>query len=191
MTLPTRRLLPLLALIAVAHACAPGDEPEERGESSATDEAAVEAASPVAVDGLGALSYPLSPEQVIARFDVPAPPPPDDAGEVWCTMTWLPVAAGDSILAMFTDRGLVRVDVRDGRRRTGAGVGVGSTQEEVREAYGDAVDVTPHKYTDGSYLTIREASGGRALVFETDEAATVTTFRVGALPEVGWIEGCS
>jgi hypothetical protein len=186
MTLPSRLLL--LVLVVTVHACAPSDQGAEPAGESST---AAEAAPTLAVDGLGELPYPMSPEELVARFGVSGPPSPEDDGEVWCTMTWLPVAAGDSILAMFTDRGLVRVDVRDTGRRTAAGVGVGSTEEEVRRAYGSAVEATPHKYTDGRYLTIRAPSGDRALVFETDEAATITTFRVGALPEVGWIEGCS
>jgi len=184
-------LIPLLTMLLLVEACLPSDESNGVRESSSAADGAPVAPVSLAVDGVGQLAFPVSSDEVAARFGVPMPPPPGDAGEVWCTMTWLPVAPGDSILSMFTDRGLVRMDVLDRGRRTAAGVGVGSTEEAIREAYGTAVEATPHKYTDGKYLTVPGPSGDRALVFESDGAGAVTTYRVGALPEVAWIEGCS
>ncbi|HSM07316.1 MAG TPA: hypothetical protein VK858_21995 [Longimicrobiales bacterium] len=184
MARPTLPFACLTALCLVA--CAPSDQADDPGRA-AVDESR---AALLALDGVGELAYPVPTAEVTARFGVPFPDLPEYPEAEWCEMTWLPLTPGDSILAMFTQQGLVRMDVRQGTRRTGRGVGIGSGEDEVRAAYGEGVEVTPHRYTDGSYLTVREPSGSRALVFETD-GRVVTMFRVGALPQVAWVEGCS
>lgn len=77
----------------------------------------------------------------------------------------------------------------DSEVRTDTGIGIGSTEAEVRRAYPD-LTAEPHVYTDGQYLNV-DLGDERQLVFETDEAGVVSSFRVGSLPEVGWVEGCS
>jgi len=89
---------------------------------------------------------------------------------------------GGSVLAMFIDHRIARIDVTDGTVATDAGVRVGDPPQRVLARYGDRVVATPHKYTDGQYLTVT-LDDDRRLVFETD-GASVTRYRVGRLPEV-------
>ena len=82
-----------------------------------------------------------------------------------------------------------------------SGLGIGSTEPEVYAAYGDQIEESLHPYLgeQGRYLTFVPRDAADAdyrLVFETNENAvlgerTVTTFRVGRIPEVEWIEGCA
>ena len=88
--------------------------------------------------------------------------------------------------------GTVRsVDVSSTGIETVAGIGVGSTEEEVRKAY-PWTRVQLHKYTSGHYLIIDigGVDGTRRLIFETD-GMRVTRYRVGRIPEVDWVEGCA
>ncbi len=115
-----------------------------------------------------------------------APGAPPAAGE--CLYVRAP-RVQPAAMFMITDGRVARVDVITPGLRTAAGVEVGSTERAVREAYGGRVTVSPHKYTTGSYLTVA-ADGAYRLVFETD-GEIVTRYRVGRLPEVEWVEGCS
>ena len=69
---------------------------------------------------------------------------------------------------------------------------VGMTEAALQALYDNGLQASPHKYTDGKYLSIN-ASGvaPTKLVFETDGAGVVTEWRVGLSPEVDYVEGCS
>ncbi|QDA57040.1 lectin [Thermomonas aquatica] len=69
---------------------------------------------------------------------------------------------------------------------------VGMRESELQKLYNNALHASPHKYSDGKYLSL--AASGVAptkLVFETDAQGVVTEWRVGVLPEVDYVEGCS
>ena len=87
---------------------------------------------------------------------------------------------------MFVDGKLARIDVRR-RGLTFRGVGVGSTEAEVRAAF-PKLTMEPHKYTDGRYLNVK-LSPTNGVVFETDKTK-VTRFRMGTFPAVEYVEGC-
>lgn len=96
------------------------------------------------------------------------------------------------VLAMYIDGRLARIDVIESGVATEGGIGIGDTAATVRERYGDALVETPHKYTaeqGGQYLTVA-AGDNRKIVFETD-GSRVTSYRIGRVPEVEWVEGCA
>ena len=97
--------------------------------------------------------------------------------------------APDGLMFMVVDGRVARVDVTAPGVPTDSGIAVGDTEERVREVYGERVTSSPHKYTDGRYLTVAPDAGHR-LVFETD-GQHVTRYRGGRTPEVEWVEGCS
>lgn len=83
------------------------------------------------------------------------------------------------------------VEVGNPAVRTKSGLGIGSTEAEVYEAFPGLVTGRPHVYIEGgSYLDFTpEDTPERIAVFDTD-GATVSYFRVG---EPGWataVEGC-
>jgi len=93
------------------------------------------------------------------------------------------------VMFMVVDGRIVRVDVTGADVLTDAGARIGDTEARVRELYDAGVSTTPHKYTDGHYLTVA-ADAEHRLVFETD-GQHVTRYHTGRLPEVEWVEGCS
>jgi hypothetical protein len=94
---------------------------------------------------------------------------------------------------MVVEGRLVRFDIDSAGPSTTDGVRVGDDTARVQQRYGPRVAVTPHKYTDGHYLTITPAApadSGYRIIFEAD-SGRITRFRAGRLPEVGWVESCS
>lgn len=88
---------------------------------------------------------------------------------------------------------LVRYDVGNDKEVAPGGGKVGMDADQIRKLYGDRVEEQPHKYVaGGKVLRIKADDGsGGALVFETDGAGKVTTWRVGQPPQVDYVEGCS
>ena len=88
---------------------------------------------------------------------------------------------------------VVRVDVSTTTIKTASGVGVGSTEDSVKNAYPDRIAVTPHKYVkQGHYLTyVSHDAPDRdvGMIFETD-GTQVTSFRVGTVTAIALVERC-
>lgn len=74
------------------------------------------------------------------------------------------------------------------------GLGVGSTEQEVLDTYGDAVTVEPHPYDEtGHYLVVEPPDHippAMLMIMETD-GERVTSFRAGHEDYVSLIEGCA
>ncbi|MEP6766299.1 MAG: hypothetical protein ABJB66_18445 [Gemmatimonadaceae bacterium] len=96
-------------------------------------------------------------------------------------------------LVMVVDGKIARVDVTTTDISTEAGARVGDTESHVQNLYPGRVQVTPHKYEDGHYLTIKSANIRDSLyriIFETS-SGRVTRYRAGLSPAVEYVEGCS
>lgn len=88
---------------------------------------------------------------------------------------------------------IVRVDVDSVGVKTEDGIGVGSTEAEVRAQYKTLAKVSAHPYEGpkGHYITVDRAGDRRyRMIFETD-GNVVTRFRVGRREAVDLIEGCA
>ena len=93
---------------------------------------------------------------------------------------------------MISDGRFARVGTESAKYAAPGGGKVGMREAQLQALYNHALKASPHKYTDGKYLSI--AASGVAptkLVFETDANGVVTEWRVGLLPEVDYVEGCS
>lgn len=106
-----------------------------------------------------------------------------------------PTAPIDGIGLMVVNDQVIRIDIWPGSPiKTRSGLGIGSTVEEVEAAYDEQIEVTPHPYGKGTYLTLTpDASGSNlySLVFEVDTEGKISQFRTGQLPAVTWVDGCS
>ena len=105
---------------------------------------------------------------------------------------YLDTGGRSRVYAMLVRDTVVRLDVRDSSVATDAGVRVGDAESRVRSLYPGSVTTQPHKYVQGGHYLIvsSPATSTRQIVFETD-GKRVTSYRVGRVPEVGWVEGCS
>lgn len=122
-----------------------------------------------------------------------ATPSPSPATWTMSEGGWGPIRAGMTVGAARAALGQVaRVEVTDSVVATTAGARVGDTETRINQLYPGRVQTSPHKYTDGHYLTVRGsgADSVQRLVFETD-GQRVTRYRGGRVPEVEWVEGCS
>ena len=106
-------------------------------------------------------------------------------------------ATADSLPAgvrVMVEQGRVaRVEVMEGSVQTSTGARIRDTEERIKRLYPNQVTVSPHKYTDGHYLTVvPTASGDSAyrIIFETD-GSRVLRYRAGTRPQVEYVEGCS
>ena len=101
--------------------------------------------------------------------------------------------APPGVLVMIEADSVVRIDVDSTAVATAAGARVGDSEARIDSLYPGRVTVSPHKYTDGHYLTITPAAPADSayrLVFETD-GQTVLRYRAGRLPAVQYVEGCA
>ena len=174
-------------IIACAVSCgerrdaAPAGEPSSRAGANTGGAPAwvvtAEGAGPIRAGMTLAEAAAASPVQLSAKRD-------------WSECTYIePSPAPEGLMFMVLDGRIARADVMTPEVPTAEGVRVGDSEARIYGAYGDDNVVrAPHKYTEGSYLTIAPDPNHR-LVFETD-GSRVTRFRAGRLPEVEWVEGC-
>jgi hypothetical protein len=106
-------------------------------------------------------------------------------------------ATADSLPAgvrvMVEQQRVARIDVFEGAVQTAKGARIGDSEERIKRLYPNQVTVSPHKYTDGNYLTVvptDAADSAYRIVFETD-GRRVLRYRAGTRPQVEYVEGCS
>lgn len=104
-----------------------------------------------------------------------------------------PKGGPNNVAFMVIQNRIARVDVLGSSITTLSGARIGDTESRIKSLYPGQIEVTPHKYTNGHYLTFMpkdQEDRNYRVVFETD-GQRVTGFRAGKLPEVEYVEGCS
>jgi serine/threonine protein kinase len=140
------------------------------------------------LEGLGPVRVGMTPDEVMAVLGEPIDFPGPECETVAAPDT-------DDIGFMFIDNRLARVNIWNGPVTTLSGMGIGSSEDEVKATYPGQIKVEPHPYEGGAgwhYLVFqpREASDqDRSLIFETD-GSQVVSFRAGETQAVSYIEGC-
>jgi hypothetical protein len=149
------------------------------------------AALRVTLYGIGPLRAGMSIAEASSALGVPLGLP-DDVDAAACSYLRWP-GGPEGVSVMVEHLSVARVDVRSGTVATEAGARIGDSDERIRRLYAGRVTASPHKYTEGQYLTVTPASPADSafrLIFET-EAGRVTRYRSGRLPQVEYVEGCS
>lgn len=94
---------------------------------------------------------------------------------------------------MFEDGKLTRISATEPSAiTTPRGLHVGSTDEEVRKAYGEGLKAEPHHYEEppAEYLTFWLKPGRSGVRFETDMHGKVESIHAG-LSSIQYVEGCA
>lgn len=75
-----------------------------------------------------------------------------------------------------------------------SGIGVGSSADELRAAYGDLLEERPSPFdpaiTEFVLVPVDEADADQRVIFEVDGSGTVVAYHSGQLPEVGYSANC-
>ncbi len=169
----------------------PDDRPQPPPDTTAT---AIPPPAPsprtVRADGIGTVRIGATVDELVSALGTR--PARADSLDPRCDYLRVPdVLPG--VWFMVIEGRLARIDVDSAGPATTEGVRVRDSAEKVLRLYAPRVVETPHKYTDGKYLTVTPAAPGDSIyrmIFETDGRA-ITRYRVGRLPEVGWVESCS
>jgi hypothetical protein len=142
--------------------------------------------------GLGAIGpvrTGMTTEQVLPLADWSGLARRQAAGECWYLR--YQGAGSDFDLMIIGDR-VVRIELKGSSKlRTFGGARIGSTESELRQLYGERLDVQPHKYDpQGHTITYRSSAGDLGLRFETSNGK-VTAIQSGPWEHLHYVEGCS
>jgi hypothetical protein len=191
-----------LVLIAVLGAAACGQGPDPQRDTAAPPTPATSATAATTRDagppstmvvterGIGPLRVGMSLREASAAAGttLAAPQGRDPASCYY--VAWRGAPAG--VRVMVEASSIARIDVDSAGIATAAGMRVGDAEERVQQLYPGRVEVSPHKYIDGHYLTVTPESPADSafrIVFEADKGRIVR-YRAGRLPAVGYVEGC-
>ena len=97
------------------------------------------------------------------------------------------------VVFMFEDKKLSRISLWEKSTiTTSRGIGLGSSADQVRRAYGRALIASPHIYESApaEYLTYWVVKGKRGVRFETDGERRVQAIHAGA-SAIEYVEGCA
>ncbi len=147
--------------------------------------------SKVQIDGIGAVRVGMTVKQAAKAAGVNLVSSYNE-GSYECRYVQ-PQSGLKNIGMMVSKDRIVRVDIYQGSSiKTLKGAGIGDSETRIKSLYPGRIQVSPHKYTKGHYLTFVpvDRADQHRIVFETD-GRKVLNYRVGKLPDVEFIEGCS
>ena len=211
-----RVLLPL-ALLATLAACKPAGDPAPATPTASPAAPAIPATAAVPVPATETpLPTPAAPDALAGfagygdvRLGIAAAgieqawggalerlgPPPEPADACYYLRPKRGARSGDDPAFMIEGGRFVRYDIAGARETAPGGGRIGMRRADIAKLYAGGIEPRPHHYTDGEYLRIRDPAGGTGvLVFETDGRggdAKVVAWRVGLVPQVDYVEGCS
>lgn len=148
----------------------------------------------LSVDGIGSIKFGMNNEQVERILHEKTPY--NQFANHGCSQFTTPALEPTGISFMIEQKRLTRINVEyygtDPRPltiKTDAGVGLGSTEEDVRKAYPNAV--VKDNPADPTWHTIvaETPDHSRGLIFETD-GKKVKSMRAGENPAIAYANGC-
>ncbi|MEO5816097.1 MAG: hypothetical protein ABIT20_12545 [Gemmatimonadaceae bacterium] len=140
--------------------------------------------------GIGPLRAGMTMREAVATLKGAGINASEDSSKDCHYLTW----SGPTAVGVMLEQGVVgRVEVGNRDIATKEGAKIGDAESRVQSLYPNRVTVQPHKYvTGGHYLVVKPvapADSAYRIVFETD-GKSVTKYRSGKEPQVGYVEGC-
>ena len=169
----TRTLLPLVLLAALA--AVPPDVWQ------------------VSLRGIGPVRYGMTVAEATRATGQPLSAVDSGNDNQWAC-GYVEPGATRGVSFMTAEGRVVRADVSNPTIRTLSGIGVGSSEADVRQAYGGRIVSAPHVYGDNGDVDLIFVPRDRAdrdyrVVFEVIDGYVVT-YRSGLYPAVTYVEGC-
>lgn len=143
-------------------------------------------------DGYGATRFGMEEQAFRTAWNGELDGSPASVGGT-CHYLWPSAVEVPANFAFMFEHGhFVRYDIGTAAHIAPGGGRVGMHAEEIRSRYPGLTE-TSHKYVEGGhYFRIDDPSDrNSALVFELDAEGIVTSWRIGAPPQVDYVEGCS
>jgi hypothetical protein len=155
--------------------------------------ASVAGNTPLAIDGLGPIKIGMTLAQVERLLGKTLEVSDAASGSEECEDAG-PLPGLPDVTLMLSNKIVMRIDVfGEGKIRTAAGAGIGSSESEIKRLY-RGVTVEPNFYDSSEhYMKVRSTDPKNSellMLFDTD-GRKVTAFRVGRASFVQLIEGCS
>lgn len=174
---------------------APGTSTETTGDTAGMDAFSPDQVSPAACatissDGLCGVALGMSADEARQAHLAGLYAMGDSGTGEESACYYLGPEEGNYDVGYMVEGGSVqRIDIRAPGVVTPEGVEVGMSEAEVEAIYPDLTRQS-NKYTDRDDLIV-QMDGGAKLIMETDEAGTVSAYRVGLPPAVDFVEGCA
>jgi len=144
--------------------------------------------------GFGPATFGADEEQVRIAWGQPLEAlAPSEGASCYYLMPDPVPPGGYEVAFMIEEGGFRRYDVASDRFAAPGDFTVGASADDVVTAFTGRIEQMPHKYVEGGrYLVVSPEDGGDGrLVFEVDPDGIVTGWRMGQLPQVLYVEGCS
>lgn len=153
--------------------------------------------STITAEGWGPLRIGMTRAEVVAAAGEDANPEAVGGPEPDACDQFRPERAPRGLLVMIERDRLTRISLSDGTGiTTDRGFGVGDPAAAVKEAYGDAATVSPHKYVEApaEYITVwttptTAGPDARGIVYEVGADGRVGHIHAGG-PSIQYVEGC-
>lgn len=170
------------------------DVPPATAPTPSTAMASMPAAGAIGFGGFGPARFGSNEEQVRMAWGADlGDARPAESGGCYQLMPQPRGTSGYRIAFMLEGGKFARIDVDATDIEAPGGGKVGMSAQEIGRRYAGRVQEQNHKYVEGGrYLRIRDPDAGAGvLLFETDAAGRVTSWRIGVPPQVDYVEGCS
>jgi hypothetical protein len=198
------RVLATVAVAALLAACGQTTTVTPDAPPAAIDAPAPVDANAITSEGWTSLRVGMTRAEVTAAVGAQANPNTVGGADPASCDLFHPANAPEGMLVMIQRDVLTSITVRNNTTlRTDRGLGVGSTAEAVKTAYGASAQVSPHRYVEGAeYITVWTANGppdantytenaaARGIRYETNGEGVVTAVHAGG-PSIQLVEGCS
>jgi hypothetical protein len=156
------------------------------------------AANTLTPEGFGPLRIGMTRAEIAAALGEDANPDAVGGPDPEACDMFRPTRAPEGLLVMVEDGVLTSVQLtRNTSIATDRGLSVGDTAAEVKQTYGSAAEVSPHKYIEApaEYITVwttgdHASAAARGVRYEIDAEGRVQRISVGG-PSIQYVEGCA
>lgn len=167
------------------------------GSTAATPTTTPSSDSTLTAEGWGPIRIGMTRAEVVAAAGEDANPAAVGGPEPEACDQFRPEEAPEGMLVMIEQDRLTRISLSAGTSiTTDRGFGVGDPAGPIKEAYGDAATVSPHKYVaaPAEYITVwnkppSQGTDARGLVYEIGADGRVAHIHAGG-PSIQYVEGC-